>query len=177
MHMHIRFPPDDFIITRGTDSKPFFRPLATWSHVRTFNRHSRNGLSGSHRGIPTRDSPQPFLPAVELLRRLLPPPLLASYPLPLLPLHLRRHPNADKLLILALDDGTPEGRQVCAGLRGIYQPNDLIGRQNVIVANLAPRKMRGEVSQGMLLAASGEDRSQVIVLSPIAPIAPGSRVG
>lgn len=87
------------------------------------------------------------------------------------------HPNADKLLVLQLDDGTPEGRQVCAGLRGIYEPEQLTGKQIVIVANLAPRRMRGEVSQGMLLAASSADRMQVIIVSPEQPIAPGSGVG
>ncbi len=86
------------------------------------------------------------------------------------------HPNADKLLVLQLDDGTPEGRQVCAGLRAFYQPEHLIGRQIVVVANLAPRKMRGEVSQGMLLAANAGDDSQVVVVSPIEPIANGSIV-
>lgn len=87
------------------------------------------------------------------------------------------HPNADKLLVLQLDDGTSAGRQVCAGLRGIYQPEQFIGRQIVIVANLAPRKMRGEISQGMLLAASNSDRTQVVFLTPEAAIAPGSVVG
>ena len=46
----------------------------------------------------------------------------------------------------------------------------------MVVANLAPRKVRGEVSQGMLLAASSEDLSQVIILTPEADIAPGSAV-
>lgn len=87
------------------------------------------------------------------------------------------HPNADKLLVLQLDDGTPEGRQICAGLRGIYEPEQLVGRQIVIVANLAPRKMRGEISQGMLLAASSPDRSEVVIVSPTAPILTGSSVG
>ena len=87
------------------------------------------------------------------------------------------HPNADKLLVLQLDDGTPEGRQICAGLRGIYEPEQLTGRQIVIVANLAPRRMRGEVSQGMLLAASSPDRHEVVIVSPTAPIVAGSSVG
>lgn len=64
------------------------------------------------------------------------------------------HPNADKLLKLRLDDGTPEGRQVCAGIRQWYDPATLVGKQVVIVANLAPRTIRGEISQGMVLAAS-----------------------
>jgi methionine--tRNA ligase beta chain len=64
------------------------------------------------------------------------------------------HPNADKLLKITLDDGTPEGRQVCAGIRQWYDPSTLVGRQVVIVANLEPRQLRGEISQGMILAAS-----------------------
>ena len=87
------------------------------------------------------------------------------------------HPNADKLLVLQLDDGTPDGRQICAGLRGVYEPGDLVGKQIVVVANLAPRKMRGEVSQGMLLAASDEGRSKVVVVGPTAEIAAGASVG
>lgn len=87
----------------------------------------------------------------------------------------REHPNADKLLILTLDvGGTP--RQIVAGLRGYYEPAALVGRQIVIVANLAPRMMRGVESQGMLLAASTDDRSAVIFLTPERPIAAGSRV-
>ena len=87
------------------------------------------------------------------------------------------HPNADKLLLIKLDDGTPEGRQICAGLKAFYEPETLIGKQIVVVANLAPRKMRGEISQGMLLAASTEDHAQVVVVSPHEQIAPGSSVG
>ena len=87
------------------------------------------------------------------------------------------HPNADKLLVLRLDDGTPDGRQICAGLRGIYEPDQLVGKQIVVVANLAPRKMRGEVSQGMLLAASDDGRGTVVVVGPQGDIAPGASVG
>lgn len=87
------------------------------------------------------------------------------------------HPNADKLLVLQLDDGSEGGRQICAGLRGIYEPEQLVGRQIVVVANLAARKMRGEISQGMLLAASNADRSEVVIVSPTAPIEAGASVG
>lgn len=87
----------------------------------------------------------------------------------------REHPNADKLLILTLDVGGAP-RQIVAGLRGYYEPAALVGRQIVIVANLAPRMMRGVESQGMLLAASTDDRSAVIFLTPERPIAAGSRV-
>jgi methionyl-tRNA synthetase len=91
--------------------------------------------------------------------------------------HCEPHPNADKLLKLQLDDGTPEGRQICAGLRGIYEPEALIGKQIVVVANLAPRKMRGEISQGMLLAASEEGRETVVVIGPAGQIEAGASVG
>lgn len=85
------------------------------------------------------------------------------------------HPNADKLLVLKVDIGS-EQRQIVAGIRGHYQAADLVGRRIVIVANLAPRKMRGEESQGMLLAGSNEDKSKVIVISPSADIEAGARV-
>jgi methionyl-tRNA synthetase len=85
------------------------------------------------------------------------------------------HPNADKLLVLKVDLGD-EQRQICAGLKGFYEPADLVGKDLVLVTNLAPRMMRGIESQGMLLAASSADRSQVIVLSPNTTIEPGSAV-
>jgi methionyl-tRNA synthetase len=100
------------------------------------------------------------------------------------------HPNADKLLKLTLDDGTPAGRQVCAGIRAWYQPADLVGKQVIIVANLEPRMLRGEPSQGMVLAASdlkdgavpagdakpGADARDVVLLSVVRPVKPGSKV-
>lgn len=89
------------------------------------------------------------------------------------------HPNADKLLVVTLDDGTPEGRQVCAGIKAFYEPEALLGKQVVIVANLEPRKLRGEISQGMILAASeitGEDERSVKVLAIDGTVPAGSRV-
>lgn len=85
------------------------------------------------------------------------------------------HPNADRLLVLRIDLGT-EQRQLVAGLRGHYEPADLVGRLIVVVKNLAPRKMRGEESQGMLLAASDEGKSQVVLLTPMSEIGPGAKV-
>lgn len=90
-------------------------------------------------------------------------------------LEAKEHPNADKLLVLQIDLGT-ETRQLVAGIRGHYEPADLVGKLIVVVANLAPRKMRGEESQGMLLAASNEDHSQVVLVTPMSEIAPGVRV-
>jgi len=85
------------------------------------------------------------------------------------------HGNADKLLVLQVDLGG-EKRQICAGLRAHYQPEQLIGKQIVVVANLAPRTMRGEISQGMLLAATDSATQRVIFVSPSEPAAPGSKV-
>jgi len=93
------------------------------------------------------------------------------------------HPSADRLWKLQLDDGSGTPRQICAGIREHYTPEQLVGQQIIIVANLAPRMLRGEESRGMLLAASdvpkdaaaGVQRS-VIVLGPKAAIAPGSVV-
>jgi len=85
------------------------------------------------------------------------------------------HGNADKLLVLQIDLGT-ERRQICAGLRQHYAPEDLIGRQVIVVANLAPRQMRGQISQGMLLAATDAASGRVIVLGPAQPVGPGSEV-
>src|SRR5260221_9144351 len=85
------------------------------------------------------------------------------------------HANADKLLVLQIDLGG-ERRQICAGLRQHYQPEQLVGKQIVVVANLAPRQMRGEISQGMLLAASDPATSKVIVITPAEATAAGSKV-
>jgi methionyl-tRNA synthetase len=90
------------------------------------------------------------------------------------------HPNADRLLKLQLDDGSGEPRQICAGIKGHYEPSDLIGKSIVIVANLEPRTIRGEESKGMLLAASdsakgSEDRS-VVLLTPMSEIGAGATV-
>lgn len=74
-----------------------------------------------------------------------------------------RIPKADKLLKLTVDIGT-EVRQILAGIAEYYEPESLVGRKIVIVANLKPRKMRGLESQGMLLAASvGEEDRPVLV--------------
>lgn len=64
------------------------------------------------------------------------------------------HPDADRLLVLQVDAGEGHTRQICAGIKAHFQPADLVGRQIVIVANLAPRKIRGQISNGMLLAGS-----------------------
>ena len=91
-------------------------------------------------------------------------------------LECKPHANADKLLVLQIELANGERRQICAGLRNQYEPEQLIGRQIVVVANLAPRQMRGEVSQGMLLAATDPATNRVIVVSPGEPVAAGAKV-
>ena len=90
------------------------------------------------------------------------------------------HPNADKLLKLQVDLGE-EKRQICAGIRPyVDDPASLVGRQIVVVANLEPRKIRGEESNGMLLAASvieGDATTDVVTLTTSKPTPPGSTVG
>ncbi len=90
-------------------------------------------------------------------------------------LECKPHGNADKLLVLQVDLGG-EKRQICAGLRAHYQPEQLVGKQIIVVANLAPRTMRGEVSQGMLLAATDPATQKVIFVSPSESVAAGSKV-
>jgi methionyl-tRNA synthetase len=82
--------------------------------------------------------------------------------------------GADKLLKLTLDLGT-ETRTVFAGIKAAYDPSKLIGRLTVVVANLAPRKMKFGVSQGMVLAASG-DTPGLYLLSPDSGAQPGMRI-
>ena len=67
------------------------------------------------------------------------------------------HPNADKLLVLKVDLGT-EQRQIIAGIKPYCAPEALVGKDIIVVANLAPRKMRGLDSNGMLLAATNRVR-------------------
>jgi len=85
------------------------------------------------------------------------------------------HPNADKLIVLQVDLGS-EKRQICAGLRGHYPPDQLVGRNIIVVTNLAPRTMRGLESQGMLLAAGTDDHTRVVTLTTSEDIPPGSKV-
>jgi methionyl-tRNA synthetase len=72
-----------------------------------------------------------------------------------------RVPKADKLLRLEIDIGT-EVRQILAGIAEAYAPETLVGRKVVIVANLAPRKLRGMESNGMIVAASPEGGKPVL---------------
>jgi len=90
-------------------------------------------------------------------------------------LECRPHSNADKLLVLQVEVGG-ERRQICAGIRQNYQPEQLVGKQIIIVANLEPRVLRGETSQGMLLATTDTATGRVILLGPMESVAAGSKV-
>ncbi|QOV90392.1 methionine--tRNA ligase subunit beta [Humisphaera borealis] len=84
-------------------------------------------------------------------------------------------PKGDKLLVLKVDLGT-EQRTILAGIRQHYSPEQMVGKQIIVVANLAPRKMMGLESQGMLLAAHDPATGKVIVLSPSEAVSAGSKV-
>jgi methionyl-tRNA synthetase len=77
-------------------------------------------------------------------------------------LEARPHPNADKLMLLQVDVGDAQ-KQIVAGIRLHYTPEQLLGKNIVIVNNLAPAMLRGETSNGMLLAASSGEK--VILLT------------
>ena len=84
--------------------------------------------------------------------------------------------KSKKLMRLQIDLGS-ERRQILAGIKEHYTAEQLVGRQIVVVVNLAPREvMRGEVSNGMLLAASDPATGKVVLLAPSDPVAPGSGV-
>jgi len=85
----------------------------------------------------------------------------------------REHPNANKLLLLQIQVGDVE-KQIVAGIRGHYEPEALVGRQIVVVNNLEPAVIRGEESNGMLLAAS--DSQGVVLLRPDREVEPSSGV-
>jgi methionyl-tRNA synthetase len=86
--------------------------------------------------------------------------------------------GADKLVRLTLDLGNDETRNVFAGIKAAYDPAQLIGRLTVMVANLAPRKMKFGLSEGMVLAASDTTGQTpgIFLLSPDSGAQPGMRV-
>lgn len=84
-------------------------------------------------------------------------------------------PKADKLYKLTINIGE-ETRTVCAGIKEYYSKDELKGKKIILLANLAPRKLKGIESQGMILAASTENHEEVILISPEADIDVGSKV-
>ena len=84
------------------------------------------------------------------------------------------HPEADRLLVLKIDAGEDSPRQVVAGIAEFFSPEELVGRQVVVVFNLKPRKLRGMVSQGMVLAVKKE--GGLALLGPSSEVANGGKV-
>ena len=84
--------------------------------------------------------------------------------------------GADKLLKFQIDFGDAEPRQIVSGIREFYPDfESLVGKQVLYIVNLEPRTIRGEVSNGMLMAVDGSDGKPVF-LSPEVPVAPGAKV-
>jgi len=83
--------------------------------------------------------------------------------------------GADKLYKLTINIGS-ETRTICAGIKQFYSKEDLVGRKIIVLSNLAPRILKGIESKGMLLAASNEDHTRVILLAPESDIEPGSKI-
>jgi methionine--tRNA ligase beta chain len=83
--------------------------------------------------------------------------------------------GSEKLLKLKVDIGEPETRQILSGIAKAYNPADLVGKQVVIIANLDPRMMMGLESQGMLLAAHGQDGAPVLVI-PTSEVPSGAKI-
>jgi len=86
---------------------------------------------------------------------------------------VKPHPNADRLYLVDVDLGG-EDRQLVAGIRQFYSPEELVGKQVVVVENMAPATIRGVESKGMILAAQGKDK--IVVVSPEKPVEAGSIV-
>jgi methionyl-tRNA synthetase len=87
--------------------------------------------------------------------------------------------GSDKLLQLTLDVGEEKTRNVFSGIKSAYQPEQLVGKLTVMVANLAPRKMKFGLSEGMVLAASATDEKAepgLYILEPNSGAKPGMRV-
>jgi methionyl-tRNA synthetase len=87
-----------------------------------------------------------------------------------------RIPKADKLLLITVDIGEEKPRQILAGIAQHYEPESLIGRKIVVVANLKPRKLRGYESQGMLLAASVGDEGKPVIATFAEDVPNGARL-
>ena len=87
-----------------------------------------------------------------------------------------RVPNADKLLRFEVDLGEEQPRQILAGLAEWYEPEKLIGRKVVVVANLKPRKMRGLESRGMICAASLTEDDTPAIATFLEDVKIGSRL-
>tara|TARA_B100001093_G_scaffold250657_1_gene240114 strand:+ start:1774 stop:3924 length:2151 start_codon:yes stop_codon:yes gene_type:complete len=85
------------------------------------------------------------------------------------------HPNADRLYVVSIDDGSEGGRTICAGLKEYYSAEEMVGKNVVFVSNLKPRPLRGITSEGMMLAAD-DGEGNVRLITTDGPISTGSQV-
>ncbi len=83
--------------------------------------------------------------------------------------------GADKIYKLTIDIGNGK-RTVCAGIKQYYSKDELKGKKIILFTNLAPRKMKGIISEGMILAAVNKDESEVVLISPESEIEIGSKI-
>ena len=90
-------------------------------------------------------------------------------------LECQKVPKADKLLQFKIDDGMG-GRTIVSGIAKFYNPEDLVGKEVCFIANFEPRKLKGVMSEGMILSAVNADGS-LVVIGPTGEVAPGSKVG
>jgi tRNA-binding protein len=89
--------------------------------------------------------------------------------------HAEKVPGSKKLIRLIIDLGVEE-RQILAGLAEFYDPNRLIGKYVIVVANLKPKKMMGLESQGMILAAGCGPEEKPVILTTLEPVKPGTKI-
>lgn len=84
--------------------------------------------------------------------------------------------NAEKLYILQVDLGEEKPRQIVSSLVDYYSAEELVGKEIVVLANLKPAKMRGHISEGMLLCAETPDSSICVLLKPETPVPAGTDI-
>ncbi|MBM0046264.1 methionine--tRNA ligase [Anaerococcus sp. mt242] len=89
-------------------------------------------------------------------------------------LEAKEHPDADKLLVFTVDVGEENPRTIISGIKKWYEPSDLVNKNVIVVKNLAPRKMRGIESQGMILASDFD--GDLSLLTTLKDMKPGSKV-
>ncbi len=81
----------------------------------------------------------------------------------------KAHENADRLLVSTVDLGEEKPRQIVSGIAGHYSPEAMVGKKVIVVANLKPVTLRGELSEGMLLAGSNAKALEVVELKTLNP--------
>ena len=91
-------------------------------------------------------------------------------------LSVEDHPNADKLYVLEVDLGSLGKKKLVAGLKQYYKPEDLKGKLCIVFCNIEPAVFRGVKSEGMVLAATSEDKSKVQLIAPGKDIELGSKI-